>query len=131
MGTMPPKVVPGATGSLPMQTLQPYGALMAGSMLPMPAPTPPTMTLDDHGSGCGLQLLSRLYLGSGSGLPLCGFALMTSLLRYLAGPAAQTELLCAGLFRHTTLCSDLRSSCLTAAALLHTHNTSITRRPNC
>ncbi len=55
IGSMAPGVMPGAMGSLPMpmQTLQPYGGLMPGGMPPMPAPTPPTMTLDDHGSGYG------------------------------------------------------------------------------
>lgn len=53
MGTMAPGVMPGMA-SLPMQALQPYGGLVPGSIptLPMPTSTPPTMTLDDHGSGC-------------------------------------------------------------------------------
>ena len=52
MGSMPPGVVPGGLGSLPMGALPPYGGLVSAASMPaMPAPTQPTMTLDDHGSG--------------------------------------------------------------------------------
>ena len=52
LGTMAPGGMPGMA-SLPMQALQPYGGLLPSNMPPLPpqATPPPTMTLDDHGSG--------------------------------------------------------------------------------